>query len=195
LAGLFGRVLFAGIVFVLAAPSVSSGEDGSSARPRKAAAASLSVGAAAAMVSSYRRKHGLPAVKIDSRLMSVARQQTRAMVTRDRLSHDAGGDFGARLRSAGYMAAAAAENIAAGQRSLSEAFAGWVASPSHRSNLLLRGATRIGVAAIAAPNSRYRAYWTLVIAAPLVATRHRSAKHLRAPAVDEFSGASRGGEP
>jgi uncharacterized protein YkwD len=99
------------------------------------------------------------------------------------------------LRRAGYAASAAAENIAAGQRSLSEAFAGWVASPSHRSNLLLAGATRIGVAAMSAPNSSYRAYWTIVIAAPMVAPRNRSAKYLRAPAVDEFSGSSRGGEP
>jgi uncharacterized protein YkwD len=189
------RPLWIGIALVVATPVVSNGQALSFAKPRKVTTANLSVGAAAAMVSSYRRKHGLPAVKTDSRLMAMARQQTRAMVERDRLSHDAGGDFGERLRRAGYAASAAAENIAAGQRSLSEAFAGWVASPSHRSNLLLAGATRIGVAAMSAPNSSYRAYWTMVIAAPMVAPRNRSAKYLRAPAVDEFSGSSRGGEP
>ena len=147
------------------------------------------------MVSKFRRSHGLPPVQIDPRLMAVAKRQTWAMVTYDRLSHDAGGDFGSRLRSAGYTASAAAENIAAGQRTLSEAFAGWVASPSHRSNLLLGGATRIGIAAMAAPNSRYRVYWTLVVAAPAAASGRHRGRRLSAPPVDEFAGPSRGGEP
>jgi uncharacterized protein YkwD len=176
LTDLAGHALRAGVVtvaFVLAAPAVSSGQDLSSAKPRKVTASKsgLSVAAAAAMVSKFRRSHGLPAVRIDARLMTVARQQTRAMVTHDRLSHDVAGDFGTRLLKAGYRASAAAENIAAGQRTLAEAFAGWVESPSHRGNLLLGGATRIGIAAMAAPNSKYRVYWTLVVAAPAVAGR------------------------
>jgi uncharacterized protein YkwD len=202
LSGFVGRALMAAVIaaaFLFAAPTTASAQDLPSAKPRKIAApqASLSVGAAAAMISKYRRSHGLPAVQIDSRLMAVARQQTRAMVMHDRLSHDAGGDFGTRLRSAGYPAAAAAENIAAGQRSLAEAFSGWVASPGHRSNLLLGGATRIGVAAMAAPRSKYGTYWTLVIAAPAVAARHRSARHRAArhhPPDDEFKDRSRAGE-
>jgi uncharacterized protein YkwD len=165
--------------FSVAAPTVSSAQDVSAKRSH-ARKTSLSVGGAAAMISSYRRRHGLPAVKIDARLMAMARHQARAMAASDRMSHDVGGDFGARLRRRGYLAAAAAENIAAGQRSLSEAFSGWVESSPHRANLLLGGATRIGIAAAASgPKSRYRTYWAMVIAAPLTAKQRG---RLQAPA-------------
>jgi uncharacterized protein YkwD len=175
---LVGRALLAGavtVILVIAAPAVSSGQDASAPKRSHAAKAkhprtSLSVGGAAAMISRYRRRHGLPAVKIDSRLMAIARHQARAMAAHGRMSHDVGGDFSTRLRRRGYAAAAAAENIAAGQRSLSEAFSGWVESSPHRANLLLGGATRIGIASAAAkPGSRYRTYWAMVIAAPLTA--------------------------
>jgi len=185
--GFVGRALLAAVVivaFVLATPAGSSGEDLSSAKrsqARKVAHSGMRLGVAGAssMLSRYRRSRGLPAVRIDSRLMTVARRQARAMATHDRLSHDVAGDFGTRLRNAGYLAAAAAENIAAGQRTLTEAFSGWVESPPHRANLLLDGATRIGIAAVPAPKSRYRVYWALVVAAPVVARRSRHSRSLR----------------
>jgi len=164
-------------VFALAAPDVSSSQDLSSARPNQArkakpVKASLGVGGAAGMISAYRRRHGLSAVSSDARLMAMARQHAQTMASRDRMSHDVGGAFSTRLRRAGYVAAAAAENIAAGQRSWSEAFAAWVSSSGHRSNLLLRGATRVGYASASArAGSRYRTYWAMVIAAPLAVPR------------------------
>jgi len=181
----FGRALLAGVMviaIVAAAPAVSNGQDVSAAKARKTkpARVSLGVGGAAAMISSYRRRHGLPPVRSDSRLMAFARHQARAMAARDRMSHDVGGDFSTRLRRAGYLAAAAAENIAAGQRSLSEAISTWADSAPHRANLLLGGATRIGVAAAAAPRSQYRVYWAMVIAAPLVANPRGRGDRIRA---------------
>jgi uncharacterized protein YkwD len=172
--GFTGRLLFAfglAATLVLAAPDGASSQDVSSAKPPQVRKAK-SVGGAAGMISAYRHRHGLPAVRTDSRLMAMARRQAQAMAARDRMSHDVGGDFGTRLRRAGYVAAVAAENIAAGQRSWSEAFAGWVSSSGHRSNLLLRGATRVGYASASArAGSRYRTYWAMVIAAPLAVPR------------------------
>jgi len=60
----------------------------------------------------------------------------------------------------------AAENIGAGYHTLAEAFSGWRDSGPHRANMLLAGATRIGIAAIYTPTSKYKVYWALILAAP-----------------------------
>ncbi|HSI41414.1 MAG TPA: CAP domain-containing protein [Xanthobacteraceae bacterium] len=123
--------------------------------------------AAAAMISDYRRGKGLPAVEIDPVLMAVAERQAKAMATADKLSHDIGGrSFMARLKSAGFDGLRAAENVGAGYHTLAEAFSGWRDSPSHNRNMLLAGATRMGIAAAAAPNSKYKVFWAFVIGVP-----------------------------
>jgi len=128
--------------------------------------AALDAAAAASMLSGYRKNNGLPAVTLDAQLMLLAEQQARAMVARDRLTHEAGGPFTARLREAGYRSKAAAENISAGYHTLAEAFSGWRDSKPHRDNMLLKGATRMGIAAVYAPNSKYKVFWTLIMAEP-----------------------------
>ena len=60
----------------------------------------------------------------------------------------------------------AAENISAGYHTLAEAFSGWRDSPPHRANMLLSGASRMGIAAVYAPNSKYKVFWALILAAP-----------------------------
>src|SRR2546425_914892 len=70
------------------------------------------------------------------------------------------------LLAQGYRAATAAENIGAGYHTLAEAFSGWRDSPSHRANMLLTGATRMGIAAVYAPKSKYKVFWALILAAP-----------------------------
>jgi len=122
--------------------------------------------AAAAMLSGYRANNGLGAVVIDPDLMRLASAQAIAMADKDMLDHNVIRAFGDRLKAAGYNAAAAAENIGAGYRTLAEAFSGWRDSPPHRQNMLLPPATRIGIAAAYAPKSRYRVYWALILAAP-----------------------------
>jgi uncharacterized protein YkwD len=182
----------AGFAFLVAASVASSGQDLSSARPTHARKVThskthLGVGAAAAMVSRFRRSHGLPAVKFDSHLMAMARRQAQAMATHDRMSHDVDADFGTRLHRAGYRAAAAAENIAAGQRTLSEVFAAWVSSPPHRANLLLHGATRMGIAVMTAPGSKYGIYWAMVIASPRMTEAHSQGPFLMMPVAPQKS--------
>lgn len=123
--------------------------------------------AAAALISDYRRGRGLPAVTIDPVLMNVAERQAKSMAAADQLSHNIGGrGLTTRLKAAGFSGLKAAENVGAGYHTLAEAFSGWRDSPSHNKNMLLPGATRLGIAAVRSPRSKYSVYWAMVIAVP-----------------------------
>ena len=128
--------------------------------------AQLDAAAAASMISGYRTNNGLPAVTLDPALTRLAEAQAAVMAKRDRLDHNAGKPFVARLKASGYDAKTAAENIGAGYHTLAEAFSGWRDSRPHNSNMLLKGATRIGIAAIYTPMSKYKVYWALILAEP-----------------------------
>jgi uncharacterized protein YkwD len=132
--------------------------------------AQLDEAAAASMISGYRANHGLPAVTLDSDLTRMAQGQAEIMARRDKLDHAAGKPFNTRLKAAGYNAKTAAENIGAGYHTLAEAFSGWRDSPPHRANMLLKGATRIGIAAVYTPRSKYKVYWAMIVAEPDTAT-------------------------
>jgi uncharacterized protein YkwD len=126
----------------------------------------VDAGAAASMISGYRRNNGHEALSIDPALMKLAEAQARAMASRDKLDHNVTRDFTGRLQASGYDAKVAAENISAGYHTLAEAFSGWRDSPPHRQNMLLKGATRMGIAAVYAPQSKYKVFWALIVAAP-----------------------------
>jgi uncharacterized protein YkwD len=128
--------------------------------------AQLDDAAAASMISGYRANNGLPAVTLDPELTRLAQAQAEVMAKRDKLDHAAGKPFVTRLRASGYDAKTAAENIGAGYHTLAEAFSGWRDSPSHRENMLLKGATRMGIAAVYTPRSKYKVYWALILAEP-----------------------------
>jgi uncharacterized protein YkwD len=128
--------------------------------------AELDAAAAASMISGYRANNGLPAVAIDPELMKVAQAQAEIMAKRDKLDHGAGKPFVQRLKASGYDAKTAAENISAGYHTLAEAFSGWRDSSPHRANMLLAGATRMGIAAVYTPASKYKVYWSLILAEP-----------------------------
>jgi uncharacterized protein YkwD len=128
--------------------------------------AELDATAAASMITGYRANNNLPAVTLDPALMKLAQAQADIMAKRDRLDHSAGKPFVTRLKASGYDAKAAAENISAGYHTLAEAFSGWRDSAPHRANMLLKGATRIGIAAVYTPASKYKLYWSLILAEP-----------------------------
>jgi uncharacterized protein YkwD len=128
--------------------------------------AQLDATAAASMISGYRANNGLPAVELDGDLMRLAQAQADVMAKRDKLDHGAGKPFLQRLKASGYDAKRAAENISAGYHTLAEAFSGWRDSNPHRANMLLAGATRIGIAAVYTPGSKYKVYWAMIIAEP-----------------------------
>ena len=130
------------------------------------AGAKVDAEAAASMISGYRRNNGLGDVTLDPKLMAMAEQQARAMATKDKLDHDVAGNFQQRLRKSGYRASTGAENIGAGYHTLAEAFSGWRDSPGHKANMLLKGATHMGIAAVYVPNTKYKVFWALILAAP-----------------------------
>jgi uncharacterized protein YkwD len=128
--------------------------------------AELDANAAASMISGYRHNNGLGAVVLDTRLMQLATEQARTMAAHDKLDHDVGHAFAQRIKTSGFDAKMAVENVSAGYHTLAEAFSGWRDSPPHRANMLKDGATVMGIAAAYSPGSKYKVFWTLILAAP-----------------------------
>jgi uncharacterized protein YkwD len=120
--------------------------------------------AAASMITLYRQNNGLGGVAVDSELMKLAEQQSQAMASRNKLDHDIKGPLAKRLNGSGYPATLAVENVSAGYHTLAEAFSGWRDSPPHKANMLKNGVTNLGIAAIYAPNTKYKVFWTLILA-------------------------------
>jgi hypothetical protein len=120
--------------------------------------------AAASMISLYRQNNGLGAVVIDPELMKAAEVQSQAMASRNKLDHDVKAPLPKRLNAAGYPATLAVENVSAGYHTLAEAFSGWRDSPPHRANMLQNGVTKLGIAASYAPDTKYKVFWTLILA-------------------------------
>jgi uncharacterized protein YkwD len=126
--------------------------------------ATLDPVAAASIISLYRQNNGLGAVAVDPDLMKLAEAQSQAMASRNKLDHDVKGPLEKRLGSSGYPAKLAVENVSAGYHTLAEAFSGWRDSPPHKANMLKTGVTKLGIAAIYAPNTKYKVFWTLILA-------------------------------
>lgn len=128
--------------------------------------AKLDPATAASMISGYRQNNGLGAVQVDSLLMKAAEAQSQAMASRNKLDHNVAGTLDKRIKASGFDATKAVENVSAGYHTLAEAFSGWRDSPPHKANMLASGVTKIGIAASYAPNTKYKVFWTLILAAP-----------------------------
>ncbi|WP_376700294.1 CAP domain-containing protein [Bradyrhizobium archetypum] len=115
----------------------------------------------AQMISDFRLKHGEKRVTLDATLTRIAHDQAQAMAAKDQLDHDVLGRFNTRVSPAG--AGRAAENIAYGYESFPKTLDQWINSSGHRKNLLLPGATRVGVASVKSAKTG-RTYWAMVIA-------------------------------
>jgi uncharacterized protein YkwD len=126
--------------------------------------AKLDAVAAASMISLYRQNNGLGAVAVDPELMKLAESQSMTMASRNKLDHDVTAPLAKRLNGSGYPATLAVENVSAGYHTLAEAFSGWRDSPPHRANMLKTGVTKLGIAASYAPNTKYKVFWTLILA-------------------------------
>jgi len=127
------------------------------------------------ILNAYRAGKGLGPVRLDSTLTAMAQRQSDAMATGDNLSHDAAGSFTSRVHGAGLDAVRAAENLGADYYSTQEAFDGWKKSSGHEVNLSMPQATRIGIALAKNPQTRYGAWWTLVLAGEPEKRREMSA--------------------
>jgi len=128
------------------------------------AGAKLDPQAAATMISLYRQNNGLGTLVVDLDLMKLAEQQSQVMASQNKLDHDLKAPLAKRLNASGYAATLAVENVSAGYHTLAEAFSGWRDSPPHRANMLKTGVTKLGIAASYAPNTKYKVFWTLILA-------------------------------
>ncbi len=126
--------------------------------------AHLDPAAAASMISQYRQNNGLGVVTVDPDLMALAEAQSGVMAEKNKLDHDVRAPLAKRLSTAGYPATVAVENVSAGYHTLAEAFSGWRDSPPHKANMLKSGVTKLGIAASYAPNTKYKVFWTLILA-------------------------------
>jgi uncharacterized protein YkwD len=126
--------------------------------------ATLDTVAAAIMISQYRQNNGLGTVVVDPELTRLAEQQSQAMAARNKMDHNVKGPLDKRLGASGYPATVAVENISAGYHTLAEAFSGWRDSPPHKANMLKNGVTKLGIAATYAPGTKYKVFWTLILA-------------------------------
>jgi len=115
----------------------------------------------AQLISDFRLKHGEKRVTLDATLTRIAHDQAQAMAAKDQLDHNVLGHFNTRMSPAG--AGRAAENIAYGYESFPKTLDQWINSSGHRKNLLLSGATRVGVASVKSAKTG-RTYWAMVIA-------------------------------
>jgi len=115
----------------------------------------------AELISNFRMSQGLGRVTMDPALNRIAQEQATAMAARNVLDHEAAGSFSSRVASLGPRHVA--ENVAYGHDSFTKTLDQWIKSSGHRKNLLLQGASRVGVASAKSPTTG-RTYWTLVIA-------------------------------
>jgi len=127
-----------------------------------------------ALISQYRREHGLSAVRTDPQLTAVAERQAKAMAAAGVLDHDVAGSFASRISSTGIDSGA--ENIAAGTKTWAETLKIWKGSSGHNANLLRRDGDLLGVAVAYNNNTRYKAYWAMVIGHKGATTRKASGR-------------------
>jgi uncharacterized protein YkwD len=121
--------------------------------------------AAVAEVNAFRAKYGLSPLVLDARLSRAAGIQSENQARRSWIGHygSDGSTPKDRAERAGYHAKIAAENVASGDKSFSDALQAWEESPGHRSNLLLPNVSACGVAMSKAESGH--PYWTLVLGA------------------------------
>jgi len=131
-------------------------------------------------ICQYRHAHGLSSVVADTQLTEVAQRQAQAMAASGVMDHNVAGSFSSRI--SGVKTNHAAENIAAGTKTWSETLAVWEHSSGHNANLLMPGATHVGVAVAHNASTRYKTYWAMVIATKSAFEGTKVKKLKRAPA-------------
>jgi uncharacterized protein YkwD len=99
-------------------------------------------------VNGVRSVHGLRSLELDPALQRAARSHSATMLSSGHFTH---GAMGARLAAHGVIGPRYGENLAwaVGRRAAAgKVVRSWMASPSHRANLLRPGWHRIGIGAL-----------------------------------------------
>ncbi|MGI9384029.1 MAG: CAP domain-containing protein [Methyloligellaceae bacterium] len=130
---------------------------------------SLNLTEAREIINGYRKRNGVKPLKLHPLLTKAAKAHSSDLARSDSIAHKGsdGSDPWVRVQRTGYKPRLAAENVGAGQMSLTEVFKGWQDSPGHDENLLLPDATHMGIALVHSPATEYKTFWTLVLGKPL----------------------------
>lgn len=111
------------------------------------------------LVNAERKKAGLTALTLSSKLTSVANVKAKDMAVNKYFSHQSptyGSPF-EMMQQFGIKYSYAGENIAAGQKTASQVMNSWMNSSGHRANILNKNFTQIGVGFYA--GGSYDTYW------------------------------------
>lgn len=113
-------------------------------------------------------KPSVAPVAWDSTLFVAAAGHSQDMALRNFFAHVNlnGKTAGDRAISAGYNFSALGENIAAGQRTVSEVMKDWLDSPGHCDNIMAAVYTEIAVACVSTSRFEYPTYWSMELAKP-----------------------------
>ncbi|ETI47392.1 hypothetical protein F441_08383 [Phytophthora nicotianae CJ01A1] len=114
-------------------------------------------------INAYRSQNGLPGLSIDNRLVNAAAFHSQDQANNCKMQHAGsnGSRLGDRIKAQGYNFNMAAENVAAGQKSVEEVMNSWWNSPGHRANLLNKNVENVGFAKVVNNGcSNYATYWT-----------------------------------
>lgn len=112
------------------------------------------------LVNQERKKQGIPALTLSSKLTSVANLKSKDMAVNKYFDHNSptyGSPF-QMMQQFGIKYSYAGENIAAGQRTAQEVMNSWMNSSGHRANILNKNYTQLGVGFYA--GGQYDTYWT-----------------------------------
>ncbi len=155
--------LAAAVLMGKTAPAFVS--DAQAAFGPRVSAAKINLRQAERYINRVRARHGAGPVRMEGRLIKAALRHSLMMARKGKLTHQFGPGtrFKERIQKAGIRGSAA-ENISAGYSSMESVIDGWHRSPGHRRNLINRKLTHIGMAAAVNSASRYRTYWTLILA-------------------------------
>ena len=123
------------------------------AAPAGARSLSTTAPSLLAAINGTRAAHGLAALRVDVRLVRVARAHSTDMLRRNYFSH---GAFASRVRASGARGPMFGEDLAWGTAATPEWIIGqWLASPTHRAVLLRPGFRRVGIGVITGTFSGY----------------------------------------
>ncbi len=120
------------------------------------------------LINEERARDGLDPLTMQNQLWAAARGHSEDMACNDFISHTGsdGSSPWARIAAEGYVYSMAAENVAGGQPTPQEVVAAWMASDSHRANIMNPDFVHIGVGYAYLEGTTFGAYWTAVFARP-----------------------------
>jgi uncharacterized protein YkwD len=116
------------------------------------------------LTNAERKKKDLPPVKFNEVLCEVARAHSANMAKQTKMEHNLDGKTPyERIKGAGYRYVVAAENLARADVTIEEVMEAWMASKTHRENILDPEFVEIG---IGLARDEQNTYYTQVFAKP-----------------------------